>query len=111
VTRETLLADLVAIVEAEPREMLREVIGALEAAKAAALERLIAAAPAQDVDEEDLWDAKRVAAFLGIPPSKVETMARQRAIPSGRFGKYVRFSPAVVRAWAERELSLTKRRS
>jgi hypothetical protein len=49
----------------------------------------------------ELLDAKGVAAALSLPVSWIREKARQRAIPSEKAGRYVRFNlPAVRKALA-----------
>jgi excisionase family DNA binding protein len=46
-------------------------------------------------------DKHAIAELLGVPPSWVKESARSGAIPCHRFGKYVRFDPDEVLAWAD----------
>jgi excisionase family DNA binding protein len=50
---------------------------------------------------ERLVDAAAIAEMLSVPKSWVLEQARNDAIPHRRLGRYVRFDPAEVRAWAD----------
>jgi len=47
-----------------------------------------------------LVDARRAAELLDVPPSWLLAQARAGLVPHHRLGRYVRFSPADLRAWA-----------
>jgi hypothetical protein len=47
-----------------------------------------------------LVDAKAMAAMLDVPSSWLLAQARRDAVPHVRLGRYVRFAPADVLAWA-----------
>lgn len=53
---------------------------------------------------EPLWSVRDVSTFLGIP---VATLHQWRYLGTGpdayRVGKHLRYNPAVVRAWLDRE--------
>jgi excisionase family DNA binding protein len=48
-----------------------------------------------------LLDATVIAEMLAVPKSWVLEQARQGHIPHRRLGRYVRFDPDEVRAWAD----------
>lgn len=48
-------------------------------------------------------DAKEVAALLSVPVSWVREHTRTGEIPCRRFGRYVRYVPVEVIAWAEEQ--------
>ncbi|MBI3183318.1 MAG: helix-turn-helix domain-containing protein [Myxococcales bacterium] len=50
---------------------------------------------------ENLWDARRVAEYLGASASAVYKWAERGELPCRRIGALLRFVPAEVRAWAE----------
>jgi excisionase family DNA binding protein len=51
-----------------------------------------------------LWTAKDVAEFLAVTPGWVYAEVRANRIPHIRLGRYVRFNPESIEAWAaERE--------
>lgn len=61
-------------------------------------DRVAAAAPATPAPP--LIDAAGAAAQLGVPRSWVLAEARAGRIPHVRLGRYVRFEPAELAAWA-----------
>ncbi len=52
--------------------------------------------------DEDLWDVKRAAQFLGLSVDGVYRAAERGDIPSVRVLNRRRFVPAQLRAWAAR---------
>ncbi len=50
------------------------------------------AGSAAATDDEPLLDAEQLAEVLGVPATRIEALARQRAIPAIRVGRYWRFS-------------------
>lgn len=48
-----------------------------------------------------LLNAKEVATMLSVPQTWVREHTRSGTIPHVRFGRYVRYSEADVRAWVE----------
>jgi excisionase family DNA binding protein len=50
--------------------------------------------------DEDLWDVKRAAQFLGLSPDGVYRAAERGDIPSIRVLNRRRFIPANLKAWA-----------
>ena len=50
---------------------------------------------------ERLVDAAAIAELLSVPKSWVLEQARQDHVPHRRLGRYVRFDPDEVRAWAD----------
>jgi hypothetical protein len=88
---------------------LSAIIGALEAAKAAAWARLTAPRHSEGTADR-LLDLTEVAEILAVPVDYAYTLARQRKIPtvrlpgldkggSVRAGKYVRVRLSALRAW------------
>lgn len=57
---------------------------------------------------EPLWDVATLAKFLGKPVSWVYDNRAKEAIPGFRIGQQLRFSPAEIREWMERECRTTK---
>ena len=57
----------------------------------------------QSSDGAALVTAEGVADLLGLPQSWVESKTRQGLIPSKRFGRWIRYDLAEVRAWADRQ--------
>ena len=51
-----------------------------------------------------LIDAKAAGEYLGVPHTWVLEQARRDAIPHVRLGRYVRFEPGALAAWAENRL-------
>lgn len=60
-------------------------------------------APEQVLPAESLWTWRDVAAFLRIGRNAVYEMAANGDLPSLRVGSRVRFEPAEVRAWLDRQ--------
>jgi len=52
-------------------------------------------------NEDRLWTAEEVAAYLGLHPQTVYTKSRLGEIPSFKIGRALRFKPTEVREWAE----------
>lgn len=50
---------------------------------------------------ENLWDARRVAEYLGASVSFVYKAAERGHLPCRRLGALLRFLPSEIRAWAE----------
>lgn len=48
----------------------------------------------------NLIDCKAAGALLGVPPSWLEQAAREERVPHIRLGRYVRFDPDELEAWA-----------
>jgi excisionase family DNA binding protein len=68
----------------------------------AALARLPAPVPQPLVQvPEPLWTSKEVSAYLRIGKNRPAVMARTGELPGIRIGRYLRFDPAVVRAYVE----------
>ncbi|MEU5839982.1 helix-turn-helix domain-containing protein [Streptomyces diacarni] len=55
---------------------------------------------------EPLWDVEGLSEFLGKPPSWVYDNHIRENIPSYRIGQQLRFSPAEIREWMERNCRL-----
>ena len=55
---------------------------------------------------EKLLDAKVVASILGETERQVYQLAKKKAIPSIRLGKYWKFSPAELQKWLESQGSV-----
>lgn len=55
------------------------------------------------IPAECLWNARDVGAFLRIGRNAVYEMAARGELPSIRVGSRVRFVPADVRCWLERQ--------
>ena len=55
------------------------------------------------IPAERLWTVADVCAFLRVGRNAVYAMAARRELPSIRVGSRVRFVPADVRAWLERQ--------
>jgi len=47
------------------------------------------------------WEERHVADLLGLAELTVQRMARRRAIPVVKVGRFWRFQPTAVRAWME----------
>jgi len=60
-------------------------------------------APEQVLPAAGLWTWRDVAAFLRIGRNAVYEMAANGDLPSLRIGSRVRFEPAEVRAWLDRQ--------
>ena len=55
------------------------------------------------IPAEHLWTVKDAAAFLRLGRNAVYEMAKRDEIPNLRIGSRIRFIPAEVRAWAEKQ--------
>ena len=55
------------------------------------------------IPAEQLWTARQAAQFLNIGRNAVYEMVDRGELPSLRIGSRVRFIPAEVRAWVERQ--------
>ena len=77
--------------------LLERLLEETRALRAASEAKAAAAAPSEP---ENLWDAKRTAAYLGCSASKVYQQAEAGVIPSLHPGGHLRFEPEAVRAWA-----------
>ena len=55
------------------------------------------------IPAEQLWTVADVCAFLRVGRNAVYSMAARHELPSIRVGTRVRFLPADVRAWLERQ--------
>lgn len=92
------LADLRLALTTASVEELPDIIAQLEACKALAWIRLVAAtASTQGQDASRNQTAGQISAALGVPESAVYDWARKGRIPSERYGRFVRFSLAEVR--------------
>lgn len=60
-------------------------------------------APEHVLPAESLWTWREVAAFLRIGRNAVYDLAARGELPSLRVGSRIRFVPAEVRAWLERQ--------
>jgi predicted DNA-binding transcriptional regulator AlpA len=54
-------------------------------------------------DGENLWDVARAAGFFGMSKSWVYREAEGGNLPYRRIGGRLRFVPAELRAWADRQ--------
>ena len=52
---------------------------------------------------ESLLEAEEVAKILGVDVGYIYSQARQRKIPSIKFGKYRKFSPSQIKKWLDRK--------
>ena len=52
---------------------------------------------------EDLWGVRRVAKRLDVNDEWVYVKAASGELPSLKVGKYLRFRPAAIEAWLERQ--------
>lgn len=89
--------DLRALVAAATPAELPQLIGELEAVKAAALARLLA--PASSPVEDRLLSLPDVAKVLGVPEDRAYDLARQRRLPVVVIGKYKRVRESALRAY------------
>ena len=55
------------------------------------------------IPAEQLWNVRQAAAFLNIGRNAVYEMADGGELPSIRIGSRIRFIPADLRAWVERQ--------
>jgi len=55
------------------------------------------------IPAEQLWTVREAAAFLRIGRNAVYEMVKREELPSIRVGSRVRFFPAELRAWLERQ--------
>jgi excisionase family DNA binding protein len=51
---------------------------------------------------EPLWDCEQVAKYLSCTPGQVRRLATAGLLPGSKIGKYWRFVPSQIIAWAER---------
>ena len=59
--------------------------------------------PLLAIPAEQLWTVRECAAFLRLGRNAIYEMAERGELPSFRIGSRVRFVPAEVRAWVERQ--------
>jgi excisionase family DNA binding protein len=52
-------------------------------------------------NEDRLWTAEEVGAYLGFHPQTVYAKSRLGQIPALKIGRALRFKPADIRKWAE----------
>lgn len=54
-------------------------------------------------DDDDLWDVERAAQYLGMSRHYVYRAAERGELPYRRIGSRLRFVPAELRDWANRQ--------
>lgn len=67
----------------------------------------MASDPALSIPAERLWTVREAATFLQLGRNAVYEMVKHGELPNVRIGSRVRFIPAELRAWAERQRAAT----